>query len=95
MKEIKFHNGDTVFVRDDEVDYHHRTPGYVKGKMGRVTAFSGFFHNPENRAHHGSGLPMIGLYRVEFQQNHLWDNYTGPTKDSLQMDIFEQWLAKL
>lgn len=85
--------GDRVGVRPDLVGTHHRTPGYVKGRMGRVQALCGVFPDPESRAYGGSGLPERALYRVEFDQRELWgERYGGPEGDSLLIDIFEQWL---
>ncbi len=75
------------------VDTHHRTPGYVKGKEGRVYALSGNFYDPESRAYGGSGLPKRALYLVQFDMRHLWGKrYRGRTGDSLLADIYEQWL---
>ena len=80
-------------MRPDLVDTHHRTPGYVKGRRGRVQALCGVFPDPESRAYGGSGLPERALYRVEFDQGELWgERYNGPEGDSLLVDIFEQWL---
>ena len=85
--------GDTVRVLPREVDTHHRTPGYVKGKVGRVHALSGNFYDPESRAYGGKGFPKQALYRVEFDMRGLWGRrYSGAAGDSLLVDIFEQWL---
>ena len=75
------------------VDTHHRTPGYVKGKVGRVKALSGRFYDPESRAYGGSGVPKRALYLVEFGMRDLWGGgYKGPAADSLLVDIYEQWI---
>lgn len=75
------------------IQTHHRTPGYVKGKVGRVQALAGSFHDPESRAYGGSGLPKRALYRVEFDMAEIWgDRYQGPDGDLLMVDIYEQWL---
>ena len=91
--EPRFQAGDRVAVREDRPHTHHRTPGYVKGKRGRVAVLCGVFPNPESRAYEGTGLPKRALYRVEFDQSEVWgDRYTGPPGDRLLVDIFEQWL---
>ena len=89
----RFSPGDAIRVLPTAVDTHHRTPSYVKGKLGRVKALSGTFPDPESRAYGGSGLPERELYLVEFDMRTIWgDRYSGPLNDSLFIDIFEQWL---
>ena len=90
----RFHTGDQISVLPISVDTHHRTPDYIKGKVGRVQALCGIFPDPESRAYGGSGRPERALYRVEFDMRHLWgEQYRGLASDSLLVDIFEQWLA--
>lgn len=75
------------------VETHHRTPGYVKGKVGWINALSGSFYDPETRAYGGSGIPKRELYLVEFDMRSLWGNrYRGREGDSLLVDLYEQWL---
>ena len=57
-----------------------------------VTAICGVFHNPETRAHDGNGIPMQPLYRVTFNQNSLWDGYTGEPNDEVLVDVYQNWL---
>jgi nitrile hydratase len=73
---------------------HHRTPGYVKGKTGRVERVHASFTNPETRAYGGDGLPEQPLYRVAFAQRDLWPDYRGAAADSLYVDVFEHWLEE-
>ena len=89
----EFHPGDAVRVLPRTVETHHRTPAYVKGKVGRVRALSGRFRNPETRAYGGSGLPKRNLYLVEFSMSDLWgEGYGGLVTDTLVIDVYEQWL---
>lgn len=88
----RFAPGDAVRVREGTPHHHHRTPAYIKGKTGVVTAFCGVFHNPETRAHDGTGIPMQPLYRVSFNQSSLWDGYTGESGDEILVDIYQNWL---
>ena len=89
----RFRVGDTVAVRSDRPGHHHRTPGFVKGKIGRIRAISGPFLNPESRAHGGDGLPKRLLCSVEFSQVDLWgERFTENERDSLVVDLFEHWL---
>ena len=88
----RYQAGDTVVVRVDHPPGHYRTPDYVKGKMGQVVALCGVFKNPESLGHGGSGLPQQPLYRVEFSQADVWEDYTGPNVDKVLVDIYEHWL---
>lgn len=87
-----FRPGDRVRVSDREHRGHHRTPWYIKGKVGTVTTDNGPWLNPESRGHGGSGLPKVPVYRVQFDQTELWENYTGPPHDTLIVDVFQHWL---
>ena len=87
--------GDTVTVRTADVDHHHRTPWFVKGKAGTVRLVHGVFHDPETRAHGGDGLPKLRLCQVEFRQTDVWGkDYRGPSADVILIDVFEHWLER-
>ena len=90
---VKFQPGDRVSVRVDNPPTHYRTPRYVQGKTGRVDTVWGAFPNPESLAYGGSGTPKQPLYRVEFTQGDLWDDYQGPGNDKLLIDIYQHWLS--
>lgn len=90
----RFEPGDRVRVLSEERPGHVRTPGYVRGKAGRVESVLGEFRNPESLAYGDSGLPQRPLYKVSFRQLDLWEGYPGPAEDELYMDIFEQWLER-
>ena len=84
MGALAFRAGDPVRVRSTEVDHHHRTPWFVKGKSGTVRRVYGAFFNPECRAHGGDGLPKRRLCQVEFRQRDLWGTrYRGSADDVL------------
>jgi nitrile hydratase len=90
----RFEPGDRVRVLSGERPGHVRTPGYVRGKTGRVESVLGEFRNPESLAYGDSGLPQRLLYKVSFRQLDLWEGYPGPAEDELCMDIYEQWLER-
>jgi len=73
--------GQRVRVAAREHPGHHRTPGYLKGRVGTVERCHGSFTNPETRAYGDSGLPEKALYLVRF------DNGVP-----VYADIFEHWL---
>jgi len=89
---MKYRVGDRVRVAARSHDGHHRTPGYVKGKSGRVESVHGTFTNPETRAYGGDGLPEQVLYQVCFEQQDLWRAYRGRSDDRAYVDLFEHWL---
>ena len=88
----RFAPGDAVRVRNVEKEGHDRTPGYTKGKPGRVAEVLGAFPNPEGLAYGGDGLPEMPLYKVGFRQADLWEGYGGSPEDALFIDIYEHWL---
>lgn len=89
----RFAVGEQVRVRDDWPTGHVRTPWYVRGRTGHVTAVTGPFRNPETLAYFGTGRPALWLYQVEFAQVDLWEDYEGSPRDRLTMDIYENWIA--
>ena len=94
MTPTKFEPGDRVRVRADEKPGHVRTPGYVRGKIGRIEKALGSFKNPESLAYGGSGLPEKPLYKVGFRQTDLWDEYAGQANDVLYIDLYAHWLEQ-
>jgi nitrile hydratase subunit beta len=88
----KFKPGDPVLVRADKKPGHVRTPGYVRGRMGRIEEVLGVFENPEILAYGGPSGPKKPLYKVSFRQTDLWEGYAGSTGDALYVDIYEHWL---
>ena len=88
----RFAPGDAVRVMTGDPPHHARTPDYLKGRTGAVTGMVGAFRNPETLAHGGDGLPRQPLYRVRFAQPSLWSDYAGRTADTLDAEIYENWL---
>lgn len=84
--------GDRVRVGDTPPEGHHRTPGFVQGRVGVISDLRGAFLNPESRAHDGDGLPKVPLYTVRFQAKELWDGYHGGARDAVYVDLYEHWL---
>jgi nitrile hydratase len=78
---VSFEPGQRVRVAAREHRGHHRTPGYLKGRVGTVQRCHGRFTNPETRAYGESGLPEQRLYLVRFGNGH-----------QLYADIYEHWL---
>jgi hypothetical protein len=91
---VTYREGQLVRVADRPHEGHHRTPGYVKGKTGRVERANGSFTNPETRAYGDDGLPEQPLYLVAFAQRDVWPDYRGSADDRIYVDVFEHWLEE-
>ena len=79
-------------VIDSHPPGHRRTPYYIRGKVGEIERICGEFPNPEELAYGFDGLPKKTLYRVRFRQKDVWSDYSGPTEDTVDVDIYEHWL---
>jgi len=90
--DARFRPGDKVTVRRAYPLGHIRTPFYIRGCAGVVERLCGAFPNPEELAQQRDGLPAQPLYRVRFQQRHVWPDYRGPASDVLELEIFQHWL---
>lgn len=90
-----FAPGDAVRVASRPVLGHCRTPFYLRGKSGVVAGVQGSFRNPEQLAYHKPGLPALVLYKVRFRLSELWGGYAGPARDSLEVDIYANWLESV
>ncbi len=86
--------GETVKVAARPHPGHHRTPGYIKGKSGRIERLRATFRNPETRAYGGDGLPEMPLYLVSFAHADLWPDGADRQGDRIYVDVFEHWLEK-
>ncbi len=89
----KFIPGDRVRVLNLEFPGHVRTPGYVRNRFGTIERYCGAFPNPERRAYGEYDAPRRELYRVHFRQRDLWPGYTGMPGDTVEVEIYEHWLA--
>ena len=89
----RYQTGDTVRILQRNQPGHVRTPIYVRGKTGVVERIVGSFPNPELLAYGHAGLPYKVLYRVNFKQLELWPDYDGAADDTLEIEIYEHWMA--
>ena len=89
---MSFAPGEKVRVASRPHDGHHRTPSYLKGRLGTVEQVHDMFLNPETRAYGADGLPEVQLYLVAFDQRAVWSDYDGPAEDRVLADVFEHWL---
>jgi nitrile hydratase subunit beta len=91
---VRYRVGERVRVAARAHDGHHRTPCYLKGKMGTIERAHACFRNPETRAYGGDGLPEQPLYLVGFVQREVWPGYQGRASDRIYADVFEHWLEE-
>ena len=88
----RFNVGDRVRVKVAHPPGHRRTPSYIRGKVGAIERVCGMFANPEELAYGFDGEPKHVLYRVRFKQTEVWNSYTGPGCDWIELEIYEHWL---
>ena len=91
---MSYRVGQRVRVSSRSHEGHHRTPGYLKGKVGRVERLHAAFTNPETRAYGADGLPMQNVYLVGFAQRDVWPGYRGRERDRVLVDVYEHWLEE-
>jgi nitrile hydratase len=89
----RFNVGDLVVVLRRFPPGHRRTPYYIRGKSGVIERICGAFPNPEELAYGFDGEPKKVLYRVRFRQQDVWTDYRGPAQDTIELEIYEHWLA--
>jgi nitrile hydratase subunit beta len=89
----RFAPGDRVTVLDLGKVGHVRIPFFVRLKTGTVERYCGAYPNPEELAFGADGLPEVDLYRVHFPLDNLWPVYAGERFDSLEIEVYDHWLA--
>jgi nitrile hydratase len=89
----RFKPGDRVRVLKSEPPGHVRTPWYCRGHAGVIERICGAFPNPEELAYRRPGLPATPLYRVRFRSRELWPDYGEDPADTVDIEIYEHWLA--
>jgi hypothetical protein len=81
----RFRVGDRVLVKRANPAGKPRTPTYVRGKAGIVSALHGSTINPLD--HHGVYPPLCSvLFSVR-------EVFGGASKDTLSVDLHEDWLV--
>ena len=80
----RFHVGDRVQVERTNPAGNPRTPAYVRGKSGIVSALHGSIANPLD--HRGVYPPLCSVLFV------VGDVFGGTSADTLSVDLHEDWL---
>ena len=81
-----FFVGNRVRVKRESPEGNPRTPAYVRGKEGVITAVHGTM---ENSIDHRGVYPP--LYAVEFG---IQDLFGGTNSDTVWVDVHEEWLEE-
>ena len=84
--------GDAVRVKAIYPPGHVRIPWYCRGRAGRVERVLDEYRNPEQLAYGNNTAEKQRLYRVRFRAGDLWEDYTGPAHDAVEIEIYEPWL---
>jgi hypothetical protein len=90
--EPRFKVGDRVVVRELPVVFYTRTPEYVRGATGEISALAYESPAPEDETWDRPDAKTEWFYVVKFNMSQLWDGYTGPSIDALSTEIPEHWL---
>lgn len=88
----RFPVGTRVRVRRAFPPGHVRAPWYLRGLVGEVCHVVGDFRNPEELAYGRNDGDRLTLYRLRFRQTDVWPDYAGPAHDTLEVEIYENWL---
>jgi nitrile hydratase subunit beta len=91
----RFDKGDKVIVLELNKSGHIRTPFYIRGRIGTILHRCGAFLNPEDLSIGNVAGPVVPLYRVGFPLGELWSEYRGNPSDTLFIEIYDHWLARI
>lgn len=86
----KFAVGDRVRVANRHPKTHTRMPRYCRGKLGVVHLDHGTYVFPDTNAL-GLGQKPQHCYSVRFSAEELWG---GPARDSVHIDLWDDYLEK-
>jgi hypothetical protein len=87
-----FQVGDRVRVPNRLTIGHTRMPAYIRGAIGHVERVLREFLIPEDDAFGRRQGRRRMLYRVRFATHALWPDSRTPSRDEVQIEIYEHWL---
>ena len=88
----KFTVGDAVVVRELPVLFYTRTPEYVRGARGQIDAVAYESPAPEDETWDIPDATPEWFYVVRFSMAELWNDFNGPSTDTLRTEIPERWI---
>lgn len=71
---------------------HYRVPTYIRGKQGIIVRNLGRYINPEEESFGKNAGNKLWYYMVSFIQSEVWPDYQGKITDTIEIEIFENWL---
>jgi nitrile hydratase len=87
----RFAVGDKVRVINKNPLGHTRMPRYTRGKVGTVVIDHGVFVTPDTVAH-GKGEHPQHVYTVSFTAVELWGQDASSPKDTIRVDLWDDYL---
>ena len=88
-----FKVGQRVRTRNIHPVGHTRLPRYARGKVGVVFRDHGVYVFPDTNAH-SHGEKRQHVYSVRFTARELWGE-TAPVRDSVHLDVWDDYLERL
>jgi nitrile hydratase subunit beta len=85
-----FKVGDTVRLRNVNPQGHTRLPGYLRGRVGTITANRGISNFADTLAARTGRRPQP-VYTVEFAAREVWGDGAGAA-DRLSAEIFQDYI---
>lgn len=79
--------GDRVQVKQTNPEGNPRTPTYIRGKTGTVTALHGTMDNPLD--HRDAYPPLCSVLFL------VHEVFGGVSRDTLSVDLHEEWLIAI
>lgn len=75
---------------------HYRVPQYLRGRAGVVESViePRAVDNEEEGYGRNAGC-RLHYYRIAFAMGEVWPTYSGPSHDSLRIEVYETWLEEL
>ena len=72
---------------------HYRVPTYLRGKRGTIEAIVTpvAVDNEEEGFGRDAGMKRH-YYRLAIPMTDIWEDYAGSPRDSLHIEVFENWL---
>jgi len=90
-----FQVGDAVRVMTRAPIGHYRTPLYLRGKVGVVSAVIHPMAVDNEEEAYGRNAGSKGYYyRTTFPMHEVWTGYAGGAGDALVIEVFQTWLER-
>jgi len=90
-----FKIGERIRITEKFPIGHYRTPTYIRGKQGTIVKNLGKYINPEREAFGKNSGDKLWYYLISFLQKDLWEDYEGKETDTLEIEVFENWLEPI